>query len=319
MSNRTSEADKAVRIAWNNEKQLVLEGKGTRDWTLEEQRSILEKGRACDEDGKTFEGHHMKSVEAYPEFQGEANNIQFLSKKEHFIAHGGNTQNPTNGCYIPMTDKTKDFGEGLYEPCDVIDLSNKVSESRGFLLTKEDTGITEVKEIDDADNGANHLRNHDFLIPDSMNQSPIPTMNGDGAKTIKLENPKKAVGFKSIRGFIDVTAKSLGFDSPSDMGLHILKKIPNLLIVFVPIVIEEITRKSLRSNKKGINSQEMSHSSINSDDTNCITNDHLESCTIANSPYKERIVPPHSQRYGKDKVLKEKDEYISPRRLDDKH
>lgn len=35
MSKRTSEANKAVRKAWENEYQLVLEGKGTRDWTPE--------------------------------------------------------------------------------------------------------------------------------------------------------------------------------------------------------------------------------------------------------------------------------------------
>jgi len=31
-------------------------------WTPEQQRDILEKGKAYTDDGKAFEGHHMKSA-----------------------------------------------------------------------------------------------------------------------------------------------------------------------------------------------------------------------------------------------------------------
>lgn len=65
------ERNKAVREAWNKELELVQEGKGTREWTPEQQKDILEKGRAYDEKGKAFEGQHMKSAEMYPEYQGE--------------------------------------------------------------------------------------------------------------------------------------------------------------------------------------------------------------------------------------------------------
>ena len=71
---RTSlkERNKAVRKAWEREQQLVQEGNGTRDWTPEQQKEILELGKAyyhSDDpndinDGKAFEGHHMKSAEA---------------------------------------------------------------------------------------------------------------------------------------------------------------------------------------------------------------------------------------------------------------
>ena len=53
------ERNKAVREAWNREQELVKEGKGTREWTPEQQRDILEKGRAYDDDGKAFEGQHI--------------------------------------------------------------------------------------------------------------------------------------------------------------------------------------------------------------------------------------------------------------------
>ena len=73
MPRRTAEASKAIRLAWQRELELVQEGKGTRDWTEAQQRDILnpELGKAYDEDGKAFEGHHMKSAEAYPEYQGD--------------------------------------------------------------------------------------------------------------------------------------------------------------------------------------------------------------------------------------------------------
>ena len=105
MSRRTKESDKAIRNAWKAEKELVLNGKGTRDWTKEEQQSIIDKGKAYDENGIAYRGHHMKSAEKYPEYQGDAKNIQFLTDKEHLVAHKGNYRNPTNWYYNSQTGK----------------------------------------------------------------------------------------------------------------------------------------------------------------------------------------------------------------------
>ena len=71
MSRRTAEANKAIRLAWEREQALVSEGKGTRDWTKEQQQDILDpdKGKAYDDKGRAFEGQHMKSVAEYPEYQ----------------------------------------------------------------------------------------------------------------------------------------------------------------------------------------------------------------------------------------------------------
>ena len=126
MSRRTAEASKVIAAAWNNEKQLVLDGKGTRNWTKEQQQEILDKGKAYDDNGKAFEGHHMKSVEKYPEYQGEAGNIQFLNRQEHKEAHGGNFQNPTNGYFNPVTKITDNFGHNPFVPCNIIELSEPV-------------------------------------------------------------------------------------------------------------------------------------------------------------------------------------------------
>lgn len=112
MSRRTSESNKAILAAWNKEQELVREGKGTRDWTPEQQQDILDKGKAYDENGRAFEGQHMKSAEKYPEYQGDPENIQFLTRAEHLEAHDGNWQNPTNWYFNPVTKEKVDFGDG---------------------------------------------------------------------------------------------------------------------------------------------------------------------------------------------------------------
>ncbi|MCD8159711.1 MAG: hypothetical protein LUE61_00685 [Clostridiales bacterium] len=89
--------EEPLRQAWLREQKLVSDGKGTRDWTPEPQEEILTYGKAyyhSDDpndvnDGKAFEGHHMKSADAYPEYQRDSGNIQFLSRSEHHEAHNG--------------------------------------------------------------------------------------------------------------------------------------------------------------------------------------------------------------------------------------
>lgn len=124
MSSRTAGANRAIREAWENERGLVLQGKGTRDWTDEQQKQIEEKGKAYDGQGRAFEGQHMKSVSAYPEYQDDARNIQFLSREEHLSAHGGNWKNRTNGYYDPISKRMSDFGDGPSQPCAEAPLAN---------------------------------------------------------------------------------------------------------------------------------------------------------------------------------------------------
>lgn len=120
------ERNKAVREAWNKELELVQEGKGTREWTPRQQKDILEKGRAYDDNGKAFEGQHMKSAEQYPEYQGAPGNIQFLTRTEHLEAHDGNWKNPTNWYFNPVTKEKFDFGDGPFIPCEIIRLTDPV-------------------------------------------------------------------------------------------------------------------------------------------------------------------------------------------------
>lgn len=134
------ERNKAIRLAWEREQGLVAEGKGTRDWTEAQQKDILDpnKGKAYDDKGRAFEGQHMKSAVEYPEFQGNPNNIQFLTREEHLEAHKGSWQNPTNWYYNPGTKEFVDFGENEPTPCEIIQLSNPLAVQMTSAVAEQD-------------------------------------------------------------------------------------------------------------------------------------------------------------------------------------
>ena len=148
MPKRTAAANRAILEAWEREARLVGEGLGTRDWTIEQQRDILDpdRGKAYDDRGRAFQGQHMKSVEKYPEYQGDPENIQFLTLAEHLEAHKGSWQNPTNWYYDPVTKQFFDFGENRFVPCKIIELSNPVVDIYGYEKSAAEDVAPETKK-----------------------------------------------------------------------------------------------------------------------------------------------------------------------------
>lgn len=122
---------RAIKAAWKEEKEAVLQGKGSRDWTPEQQKQIVEKGKL-----HSFAGHHMRSVSSGKTHEEkiaiaeDKNDIQFLdtspSNNEHFAAHNKNTRNRTNGYYDVKTGRTKSFGEKAPDPPRRTELSHPV-------------------------------------------------------------------------------------------------------------------------------------------------------------------------------------------------
>lgn len=96
--------DNAVREAWKYEqKNVELGGDGiTHSWTDTEKRELIETGRVSG-----YDGHHINDVSTYPEMQADPNNITFLTKEEHILAHNGNFNNSTNG---EIVDKIHNLG-----------------------------------------------------------------------------------------------------------------------------------------------------------------------------------------------------------------
>ena len=198
MSRRTAESNKAILAAWNKEQELVQEGKGTREWTPKQQQDIFEKGKAYDDDGVAFQGHHMKSAEMYPEYQGDPGYIQFLTRAEHLEAHNGNWRNPTNWYYNPVTKEKFDFGDGPFIPCEIIQLPEPI------IFLTDDSTIQEIV----VEEKENFSKDEDAL-KQSTETSRKTYSKPEPPKTHKaqIETPKKAnnafvKGLKSVGKFI---------------------------------------------------------------------------------------------------------------------
>ena len=86
----------AVKKAWKAEAENVRSGGSgiTRVWSPDEQAQLLTKGKVSG-----YVGHHMKSVKGYPTLAGDASNIQFLTRAEHFRAHSFNWRTITHGFF----------------------------------------------------------------------------------------------------------------------------------------------------------------------------------------------------------------------------
>lgn len=176
MSRRTSESNKAIALAWENEQKRVSEGKGTRDWSPEQQNDILERGKAYDDEGKAFRGHHMRSVSISPEEQGNPDNIQFLSHEEHIEAHVICWQ-PTNWYYDPITKQRVDFGDGPIIPCPVIDLSQPIRVPDIVTVAKAEDDIPKesaVKEQSEPRAPPAHEKPHVQSTPRPVRSQTLP-------------------------------------------------------------------------------------------------------------------------------------------------
>lgn len=103
----------AVDDYFVTERELIRQGKGTYNWTCEEQEMILNGKTPYTIDGIPYEGQHMYSVEDYPEFAGDKHNIQALTRSDHRRkggAHDGDTvKNQTHGYFDELSMTMYDF------------------------------------------------------------------------------------------------------------------------------------------------------------------------------------------------------------------
>ena len=304
------ERNKAIRLAWEREQGLVSEGRGTRDWTEEQQKDILDpdKGKAYDDNGRAFEGQHMKSAAEFPEYQGDPDNIQFLTRDEHLDAHKGSWKNPTNWYYNPETKEFVDFGENKPIPCEIIRLSAPIA-------VRMDSSVAEQDDVESA-------RKRQAASETSGKPDSIPTKN-ETRETSSLRSPKvephiSGTNNSGVRKAIDTIKMSVRkvakwtwkHKGEIAAGAVALGKIG--------LDIADAVSKSNSGNSGNGGYQPTSdtfrsfsdsgeNSSSFSDDV--IPGDQDESEKGTHASPREHMVKPHGQHYGKDKVWKEKAAY----------
>ena len=182
-----AKSNRAIAEAWRREKELVKKGMGTRDWSPDQQRDILATGKVHDADGKAFEGHHMKCVSKYPDFQGEPKNIQFLSRDEHIKAHNGKTQNPTNGYYDYKIEKTTViFDEDTLIPITPMPLT-KMSDEVKTIIAETESTISDTSDAEREDKQPpSNVKQESSKAP--QEQTPKESSNAPGDAAISEEH-----------------------------------------------------------------------------------------------------------------------------------
>ncbi len=288
MSRRTADASKAIRLAWEKEQQRVLEGKGTRDWTKKQQQDIIDRGKAYDEDGKAFVGQHMKNVSTYPEYQGEPDNIQFLTYQEHFEAHKRNWHNPTNWYYNPDTKEYVNFREDEIIPCKVIELSNPISICNIATDTTDEKCIDSSSEKEEKDDNLSRSIIDDTPPKNTDGQKRVAKETSQAETILNKTTKRENVFVRGLRGL-----KSVGiyiFNHPEE-SRQIVKTATNCIRGFVNAVSSISSNWSRNNNAVSKNSTTSSASPIS---PNIATQaaDNIEKTTRA-----ENDVSPHKQRY----------------------
>lgn len=180
----SNERQNAVRKAWKIEAERVKSGVGTRDWTPEQQKEIIERGSVCG-----YEGHHMKSVSLYPQYAGDPKNIQFLTEDEHLYgAHNGNYHNLTNGYYDSYEEKMIDFQDDELPEIPEIQLENHEENTIEFQNNDksefEETENNEHEEVElknvliESYNDENFASNDDSTSNNANNTMSSEDSNG---------------------------------------------------------------------------------------------------------------------------------------------
>lgn len=298
MSRRTSESNKAILAAWNKEQELVREGKGTREWTPKQQQDILDKGKAYDEDGVAFQGQHMKSAEMYPEYQGDPENIQFLTRNEHLEAHDGNWRNPTNWYFNPITKEKTDFGNGKFIPCEIIQLAEPVV---NIQIEKDIVGKVVQEFVDEASKQAQQNINRTLTHVDV---SPKNKSIGNVSK--------QGIGQKLINGVKILGKTIVEFPEKYPTAMKVIKGVG----VFVATVTAVVVAESPRGDNGFSNSGYGRSRGLDCDEYEELYNDYSTDEKTSESSDRslpdEHTVRGHGQRYHyKDGSVKwkEKDPY----------
>ncbi|WP_303799673.1 calcium-binding protein, partial [Ruminococcus flavefaciens] len=215
-------AKQAIEDFWFNEREAIISGTSTYNWTPEQIEDIMninpntgkmnsKAGKArmydiegnliLDEFGKTqtYYGHHMLHADTYPEYAGDWRNIEGLDYNEHYYgAHPEHkTQIPTNWYYDADTESYY-----LIDASEEVDFDGLHELRTRESIFKPDSEIEGLYKLEDGiltDGDKLALKNMEFSVK-----------NGD------FERFKTSMDLAEKYGDSDLFAK-IGMQSESEM------------------------------------------------------------------------------------------------------
>lgn len=298
MLRRKVESNKDFLVAWTKEQELVQKGKGTREWTPQQQKDILDKGKAYDDKGKAFERQHMKSAQQYPEYQGAPGNIQFLTRAEHLKSHNGNWHNPTNWYFNTVTKEKLGFGDGPFISCDIIQLTDPIMK----VQVKQEIKKEVVNEsVDKMQN-----KSEQAIITESSHVIEKLKDNRDDTSKPGLVKEQKS-GIKYIRKAI------VEFPVKHPTATKVIKIVGIAASAIIVAVVTESSKRGSLDSGNGTSDGAYDYDRYTPDEPDESCEDYLTDDVSEDSykPYTPNEVSSHRQRYHtKDGVVwKYKDSY----------
>lgn len=246
----------------------------------------------------------MKSVNQYPEYADNPDNIQFLTKNEHLEAHKGNWKNPTNWNYNPVTKVFHEFGEDELIPCDIVDLSDPIVAA--LLTEKTERKVEEGRTAEEK----------------TATQLNSPEPNDVGYKPTKEKTVNKSIGAESapkLSNTTKVPKSENGFIKGLKVVGRFIVQHPAETIKIAGVVAMGLAQRisSIRGQDNRTNS-EISPSDFGAKRSSDVPHKSDMASTIADivekanrSSPREHEVPGHKQRYHtKDGIVwRDKDTY----------
>ena len=138
--------NRGVQRAWEYERADVeMGGKGSADWTEEQQAEIRETGKV-----RGAEGHHQKNVADHPDQQADPDNIKFYKDRQTHLdeGHGGDWHNESDADTIDKNEMLKKTNSKRVWKNEIRGLGIAVAIGAGlgitigFMTTLAQSGVT---------------------------------------------------------------------------------------------------------------------------------------------------------------------------------
>ena len=138
--------NRGVQRAWEYERADVeMGGKGSADWTDEQQAEIRETGKV-----RGAEGHHQKNVADHPEQQDDPDNIKFYKDRQTHLdeGHGGDWHNESDADTIDKNEMLKKTNTKRVWKNEIrglgiaVAIGTGIGMTIGFVTTLAQAGVT---------------------------------------------------------------------------------------------------------------------------------------------------------------------------------